>query len=360
MENIKNRLVATAAVCMLTFVQFGFGAPGALRQNPSKPAGSQPSDDPADDEFQQAFTKARALAAHQEYKDAISEFQRAAALKHGDCADCYRAIGEANIHLKKYKDAAAAIRQALTLKPDNPVELYNALGVALFFDGDKASLNDAVAAFNQAIQLSHESFEQAYFNLGFALIKQGKSEEGVQALRTYLKLAPNGPDARDARNAIENPKPKMADSKGSGQKLAPDFKVKSITGDELSLAKFRGKIVLLDFWATWCGPCRQEMPAVKRVWAKYSNDNFVIIGVSLDKNRGALDEYLQSEGITWPQYYEKDGRLSVSNIYGVHAIPESVLIDQDGAIKAVGLRGPALYDKIGDLLKKLRKSEAKS
>ena len=371
-----RRLFSLVVLCLLGLVQLGSSAPGVRGQNPTQQTQKpQSSAAQSDDQFDESFNRARALALHGEYKDAITEFQRAAALKQGDCGDCFRAIGEAFIHLKKYKDAAGAFHQALGLKPDNPAELYNSMGVALYFDGekDKASLNEAVDAFKKALELSNNTLEQAYFNLGSALLRLGKTDEGVEALKTYLKIAPHGPDARQAQMDIDNPKSTtQAASKGSSSKsgeskaresraggAAPDFNVKSITGEDLSLVKFRGKIVLLDFWATWCGPCRQEMPNVKRVWEKYRNDNFVIIGISLDKDRRSLDQYLQSEDITWPQYYERGGRFSVAGQYGVNAIPQSFLIDQDGAVKGVGLRGGALYDKVGDLLKKLRKTEAK-
>jgi tetratricopeptide (TPR) repeat protein len=322
------------------------------QQNKSEAPGTQSAANSPDTEFDQAFTKGRGLAYRQQYKDAISEFEHAATLKQGQCPECYQFIGESYLHMKKYKESADASRKALDLKPANPAELYNQLGVALYLGGDKANLGEAVKAFNQAIKLSNGSIETAYFNLGYALIKSGQADEGVAALKTYLKLAPNGSSASEAQAAISNPKM-------IGQNLAPDFSVKSITGEDLSLAKYRGKIILLDFWATWCGPCRQEMPAVKQVWAKYGGDQFVIIGISLDKNRGDLTRYLQSEGISWPQYYQNGGRFNVQSIYGVSSIPHSVLIDQDGVIKAIGLRGGALYSKIGDLVKKLpKKTEA--
>ena len=84
----------------------------------------------------------------------------------------------------------------------------------------------------------------------------------------------------------------------------------------------------------------------------------MIVGISLDDDRGAFDQYLAQMHITWPQYYETDGKVNVSRLYGVHAIPESFLIDQDGIIRAAGLRGPDLDARIAELLKKLRPAES--
>jgi len=81
----------------------------------------------------------------------------------------------------------------------------------------------------------------------------------------------------------------------SNKRTPPDFSVTSLTGENISLSKLKGKVVLIDFWATWCGPCRQEMPAVKKIWDKHKNNNFIIIGISLDMDREPLDNYLKTK-----------------------------------------------------------------
>ena len=127
--------------------------------------------------------------------------------------------------------------------------------------------------------------------------------------------------------------------------------------EELSLEKFRGKVVLLDFWATWCGPCRAAMPDVKNLWKKYGGDRFVIVGISLDRGMGPLEDYVKKEGITWPQYY--DGSHRVASQYDVRSIPHMVLIDQNGNVQAVGLRGSRLWSAIEAMVKELQDREGK-
>jgi thiol-disulfide isomerase/thioredoxin len=134
-------------------------------------------------------------------------------------------------------------------------------------------------------------------------------------------------------------------------KTAPEFNVTAINGEKLSLEGMRGKVVLLDFWATWCGPCRREMPVVKKLWQKHSKDNFVIIGVSLDRDREDLDAYLKREAIGWPQYFDGGGwDNKISRLYNVSGIPYTVLLDQNGEIRGVGLRGAQLEKKVTELL----------
>jgi peroxiredoxin len=187
--------------------------------------------------------------------------------------------------------------------------------------------------------------------LGFALLKAGKEKDGVEALKKYVAIEPNSSQAGQAKTVIANPKL-------AGESLAIDFKVKTYAGEELSLSNLKGKVVLLDFWATWCGPCIVEMPAVKATWQKYQNDNFVIVGVSLDRNKKAFETYIKKEGISWVQYFDGAGwDNKIARLYNVHSIPQTVLIDHQGVIRAVGLRGQQLYKKIGDLINRVREDK---
>ena len=131
-------------------------------------------------------------------------------------------------------------------------------------------------------------------------------------------------------------------------KPALDFQVTDLRGETLSLTQYRGQVVLLDFWATWCGPCIAEMPNVKATYTKYKNQKFEIIGISLDNSTVPLEAYIASEGITWRQYWDSGGRIS--NMYNVRAIPSTFLIDGEGVIRKVNLRGTALENAVSELV----------
>ena len=300
------------------------------------------------DEAQQALTQARTFAMSGRVEEAIRTFQKAAELKKGQCAECFQGLGMVYFQTAQYKDAATAFKQAIALKPENEAVLANLLGVALYLQDDKKVLDESVAAFRKAIELSKDTMPKAHYNLGYALLKAGKEADGIAELKIYVALEPESPNAESARDVINNPKLAKV-------QLATDFKVKSTDGKELSLKSLRGKVVLLDFWASWCGPCRIEMPAVKRVWQKYGGDKFVIVGINMDHTKEAFDSYMKSEGLTWPQYFDGQGwNNKISRLYNVRGIPYTVLIDKDGAIRAVSLRGNNLYNKIADLVKEVQ------
>jgi len=128
---------------------------------------------------------------------------------------------------------------------------------------------------------------------------------------------------------------------------------KDLAGQPLSLAQYRGKVVLMDFWATWCGPCVGEMPTVIAAYKKYHAQGFDVLGISLDENHAALASFLKQNGMPWRQVFDGKGwRSAVPTQYGVHSIPFGLLIGRDGRITAVEVGGPDLAPAIQQALAK--------
>lgn len=137
-------------------------------------------------------------------------------------------------------------------------------------------------------------------------------------------------------------------------KPAPDFQVKDLNGEDLSLGKYKGQIVLLDFWATWCPPCINEIPKLKKVYEKYKDQKFQIIGVSLDRTMPPLAAYVQDEELAWVHYWDEN--REVRNQYGVTAIPTAFLIDGEGIIRKASLGGFDVESAVAELLKENTKN----
>ena len=136
---------------------------------------------------------------------------------------------------------------------------------------------------------------------------------------------------------------------------APDFKQTDVNGDTVKLSSFRGKYVLVDFWASLCGPCREENPNVVKAYDKYKDKNFTIVGVSLDKENGK-DNWIaaiKSDGLEWTQVSDlKFWNNQAAKLYYVTAIPSNFLIDPNGKIIAKNLRGDDLENKLAEVLEK--------
>lgn len=153
---------------------------------------------------------------------------------------------------------------------------------------------------------------------------------------------------------VEQPQGEGGVGTGKGQ-LAPNFTLTDMQGKKVSLADMKGKVVLLNFWATWCPPCREEMPSMEMLHRKYKDDGLVILAVNVEQNGGPLVQtFLQSNPYTFPILL--DGEAKAQNLYKVFRFPETFIIDRNGLVieKVIGAidwtSGPA-FKLINFLLK---------
>ena len=119
------------------------------------------------------------------------------------------------------------------------------------------------------------------------------------------------------------------------QDQAPDFTLKSLEGSNLRLDEFRGQVVLINFWASWCGPCRQEMPLLDRLHHRYEDTGFAVLGVNVEGKAGPAQEIVDKTNVTFPILID-DGQ-KVSEMYNLQAMPSTVVVDRDGVVRYIHL-----------------------
>jgi thiol-disulfide isomerase/thioredoxin len=144
----------------------------------------------------------------------------------------------------------------------------------------------------------------------------------------HLLTYPNAPMNPQIKAKID---PNAATAKFQTEPL--DLKFTALNGAEIDLAKMRGKVVLIDFWATWCGPCVQEVPNVVEAYEELHPKGFEIIGISLDENKAELEAFIKEKGMAWPQYFDGKGwRNEISSRFGIQSIPAMWLVDKKGML----------------------------
>jgi peroxiredoxin len=176
---------------------------------------------------------------------------------------------------------------------------------------------------NKAIDRGFISYSELYEDEYKGLPKDARFEEIVQKIKTKIGVG----------------------------KPAKDFTLKLLNGEKFTLSAQKGKVILVDFWATWCSPCRSEIPNLKQYYTEFQNKNFEIIGISLDTKKESLDDYVAKEKLPWKITASLQGwKDETAKLYGVNSIPSYWLIDKKGLLRHFGLRQEKLKKAIAQLI----------
>jgi peroxiredoxin len=288
---------------------------------------TQEKPSPPDPAVQQQYEAGRQALSAGKDKEAIDAFKRANKLARNPCVECYLGLAVAYTHLGDLGNALDSCDRAGAAASDNSnkATAHVLKGKALLTIGkpDAKGLSQAEQEFRTAIELEGEN-PALHLDLAIALLRQSKDDQAREELQRCIALNPGPAIAQRAQTLL-------ADPRRGREEFAPAFQVTTLQGEELALNQMTGKIVVLDFWATWCPPCRESVGELKELSRKYSSDKVVLMSISADENDAAWREFVAKKKMEWPQYRDADGNLRRS--FGIHSFPTYMVIDGDGIIK---------------------------
>lgn len=311
-----------------------------------------------DDAFDEEFEKARGLLKRKKFDEALKSFKRANELRDKKAVECYLGMAQAYQGLEAYKNVVESCDKVIELSGSDTklaAVACNMKGIALQNQAegkDQKKLLAAEAAFRQGLNFDPQ-LSILHYNLGVVLMQQGRDSEGTPELNQYVKLEPDASHTEEARKLIENPR-------RARENYAPDFAITTAAGEYIASEDLHGKVVLLDFWGTWCPPCVASVPALRSLNKRFAKEpTFVMIGISTDGDADTWRSFTAENKMVWPQYLDRDRKMV--RAFSVKAFPTYILIDHEGIVRfrSVGTsweRSDNLEDAIRKYVKLVGKS----
>lgn len=195
-------------------------------------------------------------------------------------------------------------------------------------------------------------FPDAIFLDGRVLANLHQDDAAKACFEDYLKLKSDD-DPQHQRALRYAARPELARAR-----MAPPFSVNTLDGRQISLDDLQGQVVLLDFWATWCGPCREALPHMREIAKKFQGQPLLILSVSLDSDEQKWKDFVSHNEMTWPQYRDGGFGGSIAKMFSVNAIPHTFTIDSDGVLQDEHIGDASIEGKLKKLLAQARELQS--
>jgi len=287
---------------------------------------------------------------------AIDCFKKADKQDGGHCQDCQRKIVKYALEIQDWKAAETAAGELVgEAQGDKNVALAHYQLAAIFINEGVTRRKEEFFArahdeFAKALTAG-PNFPEAIFADGRALAYMKQDDAAKAQFERFVKMRPEeSVDRQRALRYIDQPELARA-------RMAPPFAVTTTNGQRVSLDEMKGKVVLIDFWATWCGPCREALPHMREVAKKFHGEPLVILSVSLDDDEHKWKEFVEKNEMTWLQYRDGGFKGPVSTTFAIEAIPQTFTIDTDGVLQDQHIGDASIEGKLKKLIKRAHELE---
>ena len=310
-------------------------------------------DGPTNEKAQKTYKKASEDLQRHETQAALEGFKKADKQDEGHCLACQKAMIKYGIALQDWKTAETGAEEMVAeAQGEKSVALaHYQFGIVLIDEGLAKHKDELFTRGHDEMTkalAAYANFPDAIYADGQALARLKQDDEAKKRFELFVKLRPV--DDLDRQRALRYLiRPELARAR-----MAPPFWVTTADGQHLSLDDLQGKIVLIDFWATWCGPCRAALPHIRDIAKKFQGEPLVLLSIGLDDDEQKWKKFVADNGMTWPQYFDGGFTGPIARAFGVHVIPQTFTIDADGVLQDQHVGDASIEGKLKKLVAQAR------
>jgi thiol-disulfide isomerase/thioredoxin len=317
----------------------------------------QGQEGPTSEKAKKTYKEGLELLKKREIAFALDAFKKADKQDGGHCQVCQQKMIEYGLELQEWKTAETAAEEIVAdAQGDRDAAIaHHQLGNVLFREGMVKHKDDlfgrAHEEYAQALAKVAD-FPAAVFADGRTLARLNQDDAAKARFEEFVKMMPaDNPDRQRALRYIRQPELARA-------RMAPPFAITTLDGQRVSLDDLQGKVVLLDFWATWCGPCRAALPHMVKIARNFQGQPLVVLSVSLDQDEQKWKEFIDQNGMNWLHYRDGSFNGPLSKMFGVEAIPHTFTIDADGVLQDEHIGDASIEGKLKKLVARARELQS--
>ena len=316
-------------------------------------AAQEKAGEPSSEKAQKSFKEAWEYLNQRKQQWALDSFKKADKQDGGRCTVCQKQMVKYGMDLGDWKTAELGAEELIaSAKDDREIALaHYDLALVLMNEGLQKHKDEYFTrSHEECLKALPPSlkFPDAVLLDGRALAQLHQDDAARDRFEQFLKMKPED-DPNHQRVARYVTRPELARAR-----MAPPFAVTTTDGKVIAMDELEGKVVLLDFWATWCEPCREALPHIRNVAKKFQGQPLVILSVSLDADERKWKEFIGKNEMTWPQYRDGGFTGPVAKMFGVTAIPHTFTIDADGVLQEEHVGDASIEGKLKKLLARAR------